>query len=259
MRNDTEAIKDGHGGVGGFGAQVEQCIVGTVVTCVFDTVGWIAMVLVNESDRGQGIATKLIQHALDFLDGRRIKTVRLDATPLDQPVYEKLGFVAEYGITRFEGMVADTKTKETVSTIRPIAQWMAAAVQMDRYVTGTNRQHVIELLVDECPDAVCLLSDENPQKHIRGFAVYRAGARAWQLGPAAAIDDDAGRMLCDHVLGRLSGQLVLIDIPDANASAVDWAQSRRFTAQRHLMRMRRGNVLSDDPQMIWAGSGPEKG
>src|SRR5947208_710711 len=63
--------------------------VGTTVACIFDSVAWIALVLVDRTVRGQGIGKALMQHALAFLDEQKIASVRLDATPLGQPLYEK--------------------------------------------------------------------------------------------------------------------------------------------------------------------------
>src|SRR5439155_19059347 len=53
--------------------------------------------------RGRGIGKALVHHALDFLDRQGVQSVRLDATPLGQPLYEKLGFMPEYTLKRFEG------------------------------------------------------------------------------------------------------------------------------------------------------------
>jgi GNAT superfamily N-acetyltransferase len=78
--------------------------VATTTTCIFGSVGWIAMVLVDTQYRHRGIGTRLVQHALEFLDERQISTARLDATALGRPVYERLGFVAEYELMRMEGV-----------------------------------------------------------------------------------------------------------------------------------------------------------
>src|SRR5437588_8577534 len=65
---------------GGFVAEWDGTPVGTAMTTVFGPVAWISMVLVDDTARGQGVGTALVQHALEFLDQRRIVTVRLDAT-----------------------------------------------------------------------------------------------------------------------------------------------------------------------------------
>ncbi len=89
---------------GCFVAERDGVAVGTVTTCIFGPIAWIAMVLVDAAVRGQGIGRTLLDHALAFLDSRDVSTVRLDATPLGRPLYEKRGFVEEYTLTRFEGV-----------------------------------------------------------------------------------------------------------------------------------------------------------
>src|SRR5574341_918485 len=91
------------GSEGCYVAEWDQVVVATTCTTVFEKIGWISMVLVDVAHRGRGIATQLMQHAIGHLEHEGVKTVRLDATPLGRPVYEKLGFVAEYELARWEG------------------------------------------------------------------------------------------------------------------------------------------------------------
>jgi GNAT superfamily N-acetyltransferase len=90
---------------GCFVAELDGTSAGTTTTCVFNGVAWVAMVLVDKSLRGKGIGTGLLKHALDHLKKRNVRTVRLDATPAGRPIYEKLGFVPEYELARYEGVV----------------------------------------------------------------------------------------------------------------------------------------------------------
>src|SRR5260370_13144230 len=89
---------------GCFAAEWKAQAVGTTVTGILGTVGWIAMVLVEPDWRGRGIGKALMSHALSFLDAQGVLSVRLDATALGKPLYEKLGFVVEYELARYEGV-----------------------------------------------------------------------------------------------------------------------------------------------------------
>ena len=73
---------------------VEGEPVGTACCCVFGNVAWINLVLVEQAQRGRGFCSALMRHVVQYLDERGIASLRLDATPLGQPVYEKLGFTA---------------------------------------------------------------------------------------------------------------------------------------------------------------------
>src|SRR6476659_1332584 len=84
------AIKDGR-------------VVGTTTTTTYgEDLAWIGMVLVDPDYRGQGIATKLMNVALNYLK-EKVQTVKLDATPLGKPVYEKFGFQIESLVERWRG------------------------------------------------------------------------------------------------------------------------------------------------------------
>ena len=94
---------------GCFAAEIGGRSVGTTTTCLFEGIAWIAMVLVDVDCRGKGVGTELLKYALNYLDNRKVKTVRLDATSAGQPIYEKLGFVPEYQLARFEGIAPSEK------------------------------------------------------------------------------------------------------------------------------------------------------
>ncbi|MBN2315989.1 MAG: GNAT family N-acetyltransferase [Sedimentisphaerales bacterium] len=92
------------GSEGSFVAEFEGRAVGTTMTFISDRIAWIAMVLVEKKSRGKGVGTALLKHALDYLETPEIETVRLDATHLGRPLYEKLGFMPEYEVVRFKGI-----------------------------------------------------------------------------------------------------------------------------------------------------------
>src|SRR5262249_32451649 len=74
---------------GCFVAELDSQSVGTVTTCTFGDVAWVAMVLVEETVRGRGIGRALMERALAYLESTGVRCVRLDATPLGRPLYEK--------------------------------------------------------------------------------------------------------------------------------------------------------------------------
>src|SRR5688500_5715435 len=76
-------------------------VVGSVATMRYGPhLAWIAMVLVDPAARGRGVGTALLHRGLEQV--KDVRTVGLDATPLGQPLYEKLGFVVHSTLTRLE-------------------------------------------------------------------------------------------------------------------------------------------------------------
>ena len=88
---------------GCFVAELDGIPAGTVTTCRFGPVAWVAMMLVDKSFRSRGIGRALMSRALDDLDSAGVRTIRLDATPLGRPLYESLDFVAEATFAQIPG------------------------------------------------------------------------------------------------------------------------------------------------------------
>ena len=254
---------------GCFVAELNGYPVGTTTTCIFDKVAWIAMVLVDTESRGQGIGTKLLKHALDYLDGQKVKTVRLDATDLGRPIYEKLGFGPEYELARFEGIAPSSITPggslkaegfgdgegKAIPKLRLGLPPFTDMIEFDRQMTGTNREKMLSRLFNEFPKNTRIVTHNNK---VDGFVTMRPGANAIQIGPCTASVNSGPALLSD-ALHRCAGKAVYVDIPTGNVPAVKIAESSGLKIQRRFTRMSRGERIKDNIEAIWASSGPEKG
>jgi GNAT superfamily N-acetyltransferase len=238
---------------GCFVAELDGRPVGTSTTCVFGPVAWVAMVLVEETVRGRGVGTALTAHALAFLDGRGVRSVRLDATPLGRPVYENLGFVAEYQLARSEGTLPGGPEVPGVEPARP--EDLNELFDLDRAVTATDRRNMLARLFRERPESVRVVRRGG---RVEGFLTARPGSRALMLGPCLA-SAEAGPLLFADACRRYAGKYVYIDIPLANSAAVALAGAAGLGVQRHLLRMGRGPTVRERLAELWASSGPEKG
>ena len=228
--------------------------VATTAAFVFGSVGWIAMVLVDEAFRHRGIASRLVEHALQYLERRGVRTTRLDATPLGRPVYERLGFLPEYSLVRMQGVVAPPADGPGFVSLP--ADRVREVGDLDRHITGTPRQRLIQALYDERPEAAAAGFTE---AGLAGYAMWRPGRRASQIGPAMALSPQTGVALLDQIRQRCPAGPVFADVPTDNAAAVEWFTSQAFTVQRDFTRMYRGQRIEDFPERMWASSGPEKG
>jgi hypothetical protein len=203
--------------------------------------------------RGRGIGTRLVRHALEYLDGRGTRSVRLDATALGQPLYENLGFCAEYQLTRFEGVLPPGPAP---GGVMPAGHDdLAGLVALDQAATDTERDRLLLRLFAERPEAVRMVRDETGPK---GYLTVRPGSRALQIGPCVA-GAEAGPLLLGDAFHRYARLRVYLDVPADNAGARQLAQARGLTVQRDFIRMGRGPRVSESAAHIWASSGPEKG
>lgn len=243
---------------GCFVAELDGVSAATLTTCVFGPVAWVAMVLVDEPLRGRGLAKALLAHALAFLEERGIRSVRLDATALGRPVYEKMGFAVEYQLARYQGMLPNRGTTPRPPGVsgEPLrAGHLEGIARLDRAVTGTDRGKLLRRLLAENPGEAKAVEEAGA---VTGFLMARPGARAHFLGPCVGTAS-AGPVLLRDAWWRHAGRPVYLDVPTGNGAAVALAEAAGLTVQRHLVRMCRGPSVGEHVEQLWASSGPEKG
>jgi hypothetical protein len=128
-------------------------------------------------------------------------------------------------------------------------------IDLDRRMTGTDRTMLLSRLFEESPKTVrALYTEEN----LEGFITTRPGANAIQIGPCIA-STQAGPALLADALERCAGQRVFVDVPCDHTQAVETLETSGLKAQRHFMRMCRGEPVHDHVEALWASAGPETG
>ena len=218
---------------GCFVAEIADQPAGIACCCIFDEVAWINMVLVDRAQRGQGIGTTMMRHVLQFLDERNVPCIRLDATTLGEPVYTKLGFLGDFTLNRYEGVLpsppgreAGGEGKHSITRITPTD--LQDLSTFDEAVTNTNRAKLLKHLVKSAPE--CAFKYE---RHglLEGYRLARPGSSAWQLGPIQGSPAAGRALLLDAALS-FAGQRGYLDVPTANAEAIAVAESLGLTVQR---------------------------
>ncbi|MAE59812.1 MAG: GNAT family N-acetyltransferase [Planctomycetaceae bacterium] len=242
---------------GCFVAESQGRPVGTTTAAIFGDVAWIAMVLVDVDHRGRGIGTALFHHAIDFLDAQNVRAIRLDATDLGRPIYQKLGFESQFELSRFAGRLAEDYTSAAHLTPRPAAPAdLAAIAAMDRTATRTDRTGLLQRLVSQHVSATHVTDHDN---RITGYITSRPGSDAAQIGPCLANDPADGAALLSHALQQHAGRDVYVDIPKDHADAVSLIRRIGLQSRRTFIRMCRGEPTSERRPSLWASSGPEFG
>lgn len=233
--------------------------VATLTTAVFGDVAWIAMVLTDPAFRGRGLATALMKHAIAYLEGRGVRSMRLDATALGKPVYEKFGFRVVTEETRFYGSPSLTNlgaNDESMSVVPLSADAMSPAATLDRQATGNDRTRLLQLEQRDWAEAAVAI---DVGARMGGFALARRGSRAAQVGPCIAVDPAVGRLLLASSFRRLEGAPAYVDVPTANRAAMEFVRSCGLDVERTFFRMTCGDDVQEREQEIWANYGPELG
>lgn len=234
-------------------------VVGSVTTTTYgQALAWIGMMLVHPDHRRCGVGTRLMHQALEYLQGRGVECVKLDATPAGRPVYEKLGFVPESTLTRWQQPESGkTPSPKPAAAVRALtdADWETVDA-IDRAAFGASRACLLRSLAHDS-HAVMVWPAAGP---VRGWGMLRSGANADYLGPIVSCCEEGSLMLVNALLYTAGRHSVVWDIPDNNESAKAAAQRFGFAPVRPLTRMRLGpDLRTSDLKNQFAIAGPAVG
>jgi GNAT superfamily N-acetyltransferase len=243
----------------------------TVVLPYEGRFAWISMVLVLPAWRERGLATALLETALQDLRSRGLVAV-LDATPAGHPVYRRQGFVDSWGFARWRRLGGEGRHTHagplgpvpTGAQLRPLreADWPAVA-PLDAPAFGADRLPLLRQLARRLPAAAWVLEQGGA---LRGVLLGRDGRTALQLGPLVADSPVAAIALLGAALEALRRNVVgeqptlVVDLRDGQPELQAWLEARGFDYERPFTRMVRGATAAPgDPSRVVLVGGPELG
>jgi GNAT superfamily N-acetyltransferase len=241
---------------GCFAAELDGELVSTTTTTTYeDELAWIGMVLVQPERRRQGIATRLLTTALEYLKDR-VATIKLDATPAGKFVYEGFGFKTEGLIERwtrsadFQDACGKDGTVLDSDTLREL-------IALDRAVFKANRSKLIEMLVDKsCAGPVVKKTEDGA---VSGYALSRRGTKADYIGPFISQDKNQVRPLLDRLLEQTPGRSLYFDFNTSSICDSTVLVERGFKKERELIRMHYGEPSPNTSSFVIGIAGPEVG
>jgi GNAT superfamily N-acetyltransferase len=239
-------------------AEKDSRVAGTATALNHDNkIAWIGMVIVDKSLRGQGAGKMLLEEII-----RRVKhigSVKLDATPAGEPLYRKLGFIAEYKIIRMTcnalNYSPDSVSDKNLCHLTD--EDFSEVLKLDHSVFGVDRSYLLRTMINENPGRAFFIKKDNT---LSGYIYGRGGSRFDYIGPVCAITQDSARLLISKALESLNGKAIALDIPEDKEDMISWLESIGFIKQRHFVRM----YLKDNPypgitNNQYLISGPEYG
>ncbi len=248
---------------GTFVAEFDGRIVGTVATITYENhVAWIGMMLVDPEFRRRGIGEGLMRRALETLRERQVPVIGLDATPMGQPLYERLGFVATAKLHRWSLERASSETARNVpgETEASPAIDLSALCDRDRAAFGADRSRLIRSFFEEHPERVVSVS--SPESSSHAAVIARRGTGSDHLAAWMAETQQQAATVLDTALDRTSHPGVIVDVPAEHPWAGAILTQRGFRIARNLTRMYLGDsgsqVTPADPGHC-AILGPEFG
>lgn len=249
---------------GSFLAEIDGREAGIATTTSFGRLGWIAFMIVHPDYRGKGLAKLLMTEAVDYLKGKGVLSVKLDATPMGFSVYEKMGFTEECRLSRMEAKRVNEPTSvdgralpENIFEFKNGKEIKDKIVLYDGRHFNYDRKEMTGMLLGE--DAVkCFYCAD--KDGIRGYLAMRPGRIAWYAGPWVADSAEIAESLLVRALGETSGRTVFVDLFRDNVACGRTLERYGFVFQRELIRMYLGeNITTNAPEKVYGIFGPEKG
>ena len=209
-----------------------------------EELGWIAMVLTDPALRGRGLATRLMEHAIQHLRERGTHWIKLDASDLGRPIYERMGFVAENLMERRLRPAQPLPAPLTTSTamIRESAQ---LPLGLDRRGFGANRERLLGMLREIEGARIAVVAEE------QGYAILRPNSRGVQLGPMLSTNPETAEALLRWAIKAAGDRTLQWDLIRENDAARELADAYGFETHRLLHRMTLAGISTPPP---FAGS-----
>jgi GNAT superfamily N-acetyltransferase len=257
LEEDWRAFLDSPDG-GGRIAERDGLGIGTAAFLRYgNCFSWLSMMLVDPQARGAGIGTRLMEAVLEALANEAC--VRLDATPLGEPLYRRFGFRDEYTLLRTAIALPLRAGLEPASDKgRPMEERdFPEVLARDRLVFGADRAALLESLYRRAPELARVVYADT---ELKGYCFGRPGHLYRQLGPVVADDEAAARMLVAGCLSGQPGGKVAMDVPQSKPQWTAWLESAGFVVERPFLRMCRGEA--PHPELAarqFAIAGPEFG
>jgi GNAT superfamily N-acetyltransferase len=208
---------------------------------------WISMVLVTESWRRRGLATRLVDACLSAAAKQGL-TPWLDATPAGATVYGPLGFAPTLQLRRLRLDNAISAKAEAPPSLSPGAIENFAA--RDHLAMGFGRSTLLREL--SARSASLLWSSHD------ALALVRDGRKARHIGPLFADSPDQALAMVGEIIRSESGPL-LIDAVASQETFLGGLTGSGWTIERPFQRMRFGPAATRTAELPFAVAGPEYG
>jgi len=230
---------------GCFAIEVDDRIAATTTLLCYGTrLAWIGMVLTRPEYRRMGFAQRLVETAMQRAAALKVESVKLDATPEGQPLYEKLGFKTEQIVERW---FHDGRWPRSLDKSESSSSQYSLETDFDAF--GADRALLLRQL-----------AMRNPPKAISGsYCFYRGGTRAGYLGPCVAQEVKAAGLVIEQCLRSSPESAWYWDLLSSNKNALAVAEEIGFVPQRRLERMAHGSSFKKNDEMVYAIAGFELG
>ncbi|MGP8214815.1 MAG: GNAT family N-acetyltransferase [Bacteroidia bacterium] len=114
-------------------------IIGIGAFIIHEGVAWLAHIIVHKDYRNKGTGGFITQYLIDHIPGK-CETIYLIATDMGEPLYKKLGFVAEAGYSFFNNGSFNNATEISDNIKSFSEEYLEQILSLDKEAYGENRE-----------------------------------------------------------------------------------------------------------------------
>jgi ribosomal protein S18 acetylase RimI-like enzyme len=220
---------------GAFLAHNGETTTGVVFSLMYPDYAYIGPLGVHPDFQRQGIGFALMEHILEWLDGQGVTRVVLDASPMGQSIYERLGFVPFDQVNIFQRKSGEPASQTPPEVQHLSLQTLDLITAIDKQAFDTDRGRLLSALLEAYPKRGFFLDDE--PRNINGYLI----AQERSIGPWIAQNKADAKLLLNAALSLFS-QPVSVVVPEENTDAAALLQNFGFERVRVLRHMVRGSI-----------------
>ena len=219
---------------GAFMAYDHETPVGMVASLMYPTFAYIGPLAVHQEFQRQGIGFALMEHILDWLDQQGVEQVLLDASPMGQPLYEKLNFAFRDQVYVLQRQIGSPASQLPSDVQHLSHQNLDLITASDKQAFGADRSSLLGALLDIYPERGFLLRNGNGE--INGYLI----AQEKTIGPWVSQTRFDARLLLQAALSLSFPGPVSVVVPGENSDATEILYEFGFEITRVLRHMTRG-------------------
>ncbi len=196
--------------------------------------GFMGFFIVHPDYRANGIGRTLWQQRRDTLLSRLQKdaAIGMDGVVAMQPFYQKGGFEIAYRDERYEKTGSSYPINPLVQTVTENDFEAISALDLECF--GVARPHFLSLWLKASNAKAFKYITHN---NLAGFAVIRECQTGYKIGPLFAENERVASALYERCLTEAINELVYLDIPVCNESAVALVKKYQATYVFECARM----------------------
>lgn len=208
--------------------------IGIVTNVSFGKVAWLGNLVISEKYRRKGAGALLVEHSVNYLRRKNVKTVGLYAYIDKIPFYERLGFKYDSDFIVLKGK---SFPSSDVAGIREAGKGdTQKIIKYDASCFGASRKNLLEPILLN-PDNLCYIFVEDGM--MVGYVAAKVYEGLAEIGPLICEEgrSDIGINLLKSTLNRLKNFEITMCIPQKESAILNMLLGHNFSENFRVARM----------------------